>query len=179
MKGIITLKRKYYLIDTENVGDKWYGLLDKVKKKDKIVTFYTENHSKRLEEFLLKHVNNSQIIWLECTVGNNALDYQLVGVLAYLIVKHPKASFCIYSNDKGYQKSVDFWQSRGVRISQKGLDEKKKEKKKNKQHKKKKVRNGSRPYPRKAGSNIYHSIVHPPVIILWLCIYSIIFFINI
>ena len=139
MKGNIALKRKYYLIDTENVGDKWYGLLDKVKKKDRIVTFYTENHSKQLEEFLLKHVNNSQIIWLECTVGNNALDYQLVGVLAYLIVKHPKASFCIYSNDKGYQKSVDFWQSRGVRISQKGLDEKKKEKKKNKQSKKKKA----------------------------------------
>lgn len=138
MKGIITLKRKYYLIDTENVGDKWYSLLDKVKKKDKIVTFYTENHSKRLEEFLLKHVNNSQIIWLECTVGNNALDYQLVGVLAYLIVKHPKASFCIYSHDKGYQKTVDFWQNRGVRISQKGLAGKKKEKKKNKPEKKKK-----------------------------------------
>ena len=64
MKGNIALKRKYYLIDTENVGDKWYGLLDKVKKKDRIVTFYTENHSKQLEEFLLKHVNNSQIIWL-------------------------------------------------------------------------------------------------------------------
>lgn len=130
------MKRKYYLIDTENVGDKWYGLLDKVKKKDRIVTFYTENHSKRLEEFLLKHVNNSQIIWLECTVGNNALDYQLIGVLSYLTVKHPKASFCIYSNDKGYQKTVDFWKNRGVCISQKGLEEKKKEKKKNKLAKK-------------------------------------------
>lgn len=124
------MKRKYYFIDTENVGDKWYDLLEKVKKKDRIVTFYTQNHSKQLEEFLLKHVNNSQIIWLECTVGNNALDYQLIGVLTYLIVKHPNASFCIYSHDKGYQKTVDFWKNRGIRINQKGLDGKKKQKKK-------------------------------------------------
>jgi len=35
-------------------------------------------------------------------MGNNALDYQLIGVLSYLIAKHPKALFCIYSNDKNY-----------------------------------------------------------------------------
>ena len=126
------MKRKYYLIDTENVGDKWFGLLEKMKKKDRVVTFYTENHSKRLEEFLLRQVNNPRIIWLECTVGNNALDYQLIGVLAYLVVKHPKASFYIYSNDKGYQKTVDFWTSRGIQISQKCPSQKKKEKKKDK-----------------------------------------------
>lgn len=126
------MKRKYYLIDTENVGDKWFGLMERMKKKDRIVTFYTENHSKRLEEFLLRQVNNPRIIWLECAVGNNALDYQLVGVLAYLIVKHPKASFCIYSNDKGFQKTVDFWTSRGIQIIQKCPVQKKKEKKKDK-----------------------------------------------
>lgn len=126
------MKRKYYLIDTENVGDKWFGLMERMKKKDRIVTFYTENHSKRLEEFLLRQVNNPRIIWLECAVGNNALDYQLVGVLAYLIVKHPKASFCIYSNDKGFQKTVDFWTSRGIQIIQKCPGQKKKEKKKDK-----------------------------------------------
>lgn len=126
------MRRKYYLIDTENVGDKWFGLLDKIHKKDRIVTFYSENHSKRLREFLLRQVNNSQIIWLECAVGNNAMDYQLVGVLAYLIVKHPKASFCIYSNDKGYQKTIDFWESRGIQIHLKGTNQKKKAKKKEK-----------------------------------------------
>jgi len=117
------------LIDTENVGDRWFGLMEKMKKKDRIVTFYTENHSKRLEEFLLRQVNNPRIIWLECAVGNNALDYQLVGVLAYLVAKHPKASFCIYSNDKGYQKTVDFWTSRGIQISQKCPGQKKAKKK--------------------------------------------------
>lgn len=126
------MKRKYYLIDTENVGDQWFGLMDKMKKKDRMVAFYTENHSKRLEEFLLRQVNNPHMIWLECAIGNNALDYQLLGVLAYLIIKHPKASFCIFSNDKGYQKTVDFWLSRGVRICQKYPNQKKKKKDKKK-----------------------------------------------
>lgn len=132
------MKRKYYLVDTENVGDNWFGLLDKIRKKDRIVTFYTENHSKRLREFLLRQVNNAQIIWMECAVGNNALDYQLVGVLGYLIVKHPKASFCIYSNDKGYQKTAEFWESRGIHVTLKGSDQKKKAKKEEKRAEKKK-----------------------------------------
>ncbi len=58
----IILKRRYYFIDTENVGDKWFGLLDKCKKKDRIITFYTENHSKRLEDFLIRQVNNPRVI---------------------------------------------------------------------------------------------------------------------
>ena len=144
------MKRKYYFIDTENVGDSWLKLVKKLKKKDRIITFYTENHSKCLEEFLVRQVNNPKIIWLECAVGNNALDYQLLGVLAYMIAKHPKASYCIYSNDKGYQKTVAFWQSRGIQMKQKFpeqkyLDQKKKrdkkQKKKHKQSKKTKAKN--------------------------------------
>ena len=152
------MKRKYYFIDTENVGDSWLKLVKKLKKKDRIITFYTENHSKCLEEFLVRQVNNPKIIWLECAVGNNALDYQLLGVLAYMIAKHPKASYCIYSNDKGYQKTVAFWQSRGIQMKQKFpeqkyLDQKKKrdkkQKKKHKQSKKTKAKNQTKLFMQK------------------------------
>lgn len=129
------MKRKYYLIDTENVGDSWLDLTAKLKQKDRAIAFYTQNHSKRLEEFLLWQVNNPRIVWLECAVGNNALDLQLIGVLAYLIAKHPRAVFCIYSNDKGFQRTVEFWQDRGIQISQKSPNLKKKTKKKDKKKK--------------------------------------------
>ena len=76
------MKRKYYLIDTENVGDRWFDLLQKIKKKDRIIVFYTEHHSKHLEKYLAKQVHNPRMVWLECTAGNNALDYQLIGVLS-------------------------------------------------------------------------------------------------
>lgn len=132
------LKQKYYLIDTENVGNRWFDLPEKMGKKDRIVTFYTKHHSKHLEEYLMKQVHNPKILWLECVVGNNALDYQLIGVLSYLIARHPQASFFIYSNDKDYQSTVDFWKSRGITICQKGFEitNRKKAKKKNGKNKK-------------------------------------------
>lgn len=135
------MNRKYYLVDTENVGDRWFGLLQKVKKKDRIILFYTKYHSKHLEECLMKQVHNPRMVWLECAAGNNALDYQLMGVLAYLIAKHPESPFYIYSNDKDYQPAIDFWQSRGIKVCQKGFaatDGKKPKKKKGKKKKAKK-----------------------------------------
>lgn len=132
------MKRKYYLVDTENVGDRWFDLLQKIKKKDRIITFYTKHHSKHLEEYLMKQVHNPRMVWLECAAGNNALDYQLMGVLSYLIAKHPKSSFYIYSNDRDYQTAIDFWQSRGIAVSRKGFsatDGKKAKKKKGKKKK--------------------------------------------
>lgn len=130
------MKRKYYFIDTENVGDRWFDLMKTIKKKDRVLVFYTVNHSKGLEEVFLRQVHHPQILWLECMIGNNALDYQLIGVLSYLTVRHPKASFCIYSNDKGYDIPIDFWRERGIRISRKTLDTKKKAGKKGKKGKK-------------------------------------------
>lgn len=135
--GGMDLKRKYYLIDTENVGDRWFGLPKKIEKKDRIITFYTEYHSKHLEEYLAKQVHNPRIMWLECAAGNNALDYQLIGVLSYLIAKHPKSSFYIYSNDRDYQSVIEFWQSRGIKVCRKGfsVESTKKAKKKGKKKK--------------------------------------------
>lgn len=126
------MSKNYYFIDTENVGNRWFDIPHKIHKKDKIITFYTENHSKRLEKFLSKQIHNPKILWLECSTGCNALDYQLIGVLSYLIAKHPKASFCIYSNDKDYHAAIDFWKSRGIKICQKSYEvsNKKKAKKK-------------------------------------------------
>ncbi len=140
------MKRKYYLVDTENVGDRWLDLLHKIKKKDRIITFYTEYHSKHLSEYLTKQVHNPRMVWLECTAGNNALDYQLMGVLSYLIAKHPRSTFYIYSNDRDYQAAIDFWQSRGMAVCRKGFSvesgkkvKKKKGKKKKEQKEKKQV----------------------------------------
>ena len=134
------MSRKYYLIDTENTGDRWFDMPKKVRRKDRIIAFYTKHHSRHLEEFMVNQVHNPKILWLECAAGTNALDYQLMGVLSYLIAKHPKASFCIFSNDKDYCNAIDFWKSRGIKIRQKGFEiiNKKKVKKKKERSKKSK-----------------------------------------
>lgn len=123
-------KKTFYLIDTENVGDRWIKTAEKAGKKDRLIAFYTENHSKLLEKLLARHVHDPRFTWLETASGSNALDYQLMGVLSYLVSKHPKARYCILSNDHGYEKAVDFWKDRGIDIQQDKLDLSKKKKKK-------------------------------------------------
>ena len=87
---------------------------------------------------MVNQVHNPKILWLECTAGTNALDYQLMGVLSYLIAKHPKSCFCIFSNDGDYRDTIDFWKSRGIKIRQKGFENVDKKKAKKKKANKKK-----------------------------------------
>ncbi|MDE7352624.1 MAG: hypothetical protein K2O06_06190 [Acetatifactor sp.] len=115
-------KRKYYLIDTENVGDRWIEYIPRLEGKNILVVFYTKNHSRLLEEYYLKQRYNRRIRWVECVEGNNALDQQLTGVLAYLIAAHPGADYRILSNDNDYNKIVDFGAERGVHVERTGTD---------------------------------------------------------
>lgn len=124
------MKKKYYLIDTENVGNRWSDYISKLKKGHVLVIFYTKNHSKLMEECYLKQRYNKKIRWVECAAGNNALDQQLMGVLSYLIAIHPKAEYAVFSNDKDYTDTIKFWEQRGISISRVGFNTKKKKKKK-------------------------------------------------
>ena len=38
------MKRRYYLIDTENVGDRWIDFIGEMKEEDIFIVFYTKNH---------------------------------------------------------------------------------------------------------------------------------------
>lgn len=115
-------KQRYFLIDTENVGDRWQEMLETQKKRDNMIVFYTRNHSRSLEEFIVQHVHDPRFTWLECAAGNNALDYQLIGVLSYLITKQAGSEYHIVSNDKDYEATIEFWKDRGIDIWQDGVD---------------------------------------------------------
>ena len=123
------MKRKYYLIDTENVGDRWIDFIEKLKENDILVVFYTKNHSRLLEEHYLKQRYNKQIRWVECVSGHNALDHQLAGVLSYLIATHTDAEYFVYSNDRDYQEAIELWEQKGVTVTRVGFDIRKKKKK--------------------------------------------------
>lgn len=129
------MKKRYNLIDTENVGDRWVDLIKSLKKNDILVIFYTKNHSHLLEKTYLEQKYHHQLRWVECTTGSNALDHHLMGVLSYLIAMHPKAEYFLYSNDNDYQESIHFWKKREITIKQIKFDNGKKKKKKSKKKK--------------------------------------------
>ena len=109
-----------YLIDTENVGNTaWSEFLKRKTDVEQVVFFYTKN-SGPLTFMLLQEVINQfggQTRIIPCYIGKNALDFQLVSTLGYLIAKAPELSYCILSKDTGYDSAIQFWKDHGAQVS--------------------------------------------------------------
>ncbi len=107
-----------YLVDYENVkSDGLNGIAD-LKKEDKVNIFYSVNADK-ITFALHKRMNESQatINFLKVDVGHkNALDFQLVTYLGYLLAKDDKEEYIIVSNDTGYNSVITFWKKKNYKV---------------------------------------------------------------
>lgn len=112
--------KTYYLIDTENQGGA--EVLPRILSKDnsdayELILFYTD-HSQNLAipvvKTLLLHPN--KVHFVECFYGRkNALDFQLVSYLGYLISQcDGVGQFVIISNDLGFDSVVNYWKRKNV-----------------------------------------------------------------
>lgn len=117
--GIINrTPRITYLIDSENVSDAWVRLLPELKKRDRIVIFYTENTSNLAADSvkMITEYKKYDITWEKCFTGNNALDFQLVSRLGFYICQEPKDEYVIMSNDTGYDAAIKYWVQAGYTL---------------------------------------------------------------
>ena len=97
---------KYYLVDSENVNDNWLMLLDLSDETDKIIVFYTKNSPHMSYSSVIKLLGcTREIKFEECNAGNNALDFQLISYLGYLMKNEElkDSEFIVMSNDTGYE----------------------------------------------------------------------------
>jgi len=109
-----------YLIDFENVASSGLNGLEKLTGEDEVIIFYSENRS-TITISAHRKLENSEVKkdYLQIkTGGKNALDFQLVSWLGYLIAQSDakKERFCIVSNDSGFDAVVDFWKKRDVNV---------------------------------------------------------------
>ena len=113
------MQRMTYLIDSENVNDAWVKLLPRLERKDRIIIFYTENspHFTVDSARIITDYKEKDITWKKCFAGRNALDFQLVSQMGYLISKFPQDSYAIMSNDTGFDAAVKYWTQEGVSVS--------------------------------------------------------------
>lgn len=108
-----------YLIDSENVGVRWIPYLkENIKKTDRVFLFYTDASKsipcKELET-LADFIHQIKTIY--CENGTpNALDFQLCSYLGYLVRIGTKSTYCILTQDKGYDAVVYFWKEKGIHI---------------------------------------------------------------
>lgn len=117
--GIINrTPRITYLIDSENVSDAWIRLLPELKKRDRIVVFYTENTSNLAADSvrMITEYKKYDITWEKCFTGNNALDFQLVSRLGFYICQEPGDEYVIMSNDTGYDPAIKYWVQAGYTL---------------------------------------------------------------
>lgn len=112
------MAKKFYLVDTENVGSVWVDLIPTLGKQDCLLLFYTVNSSGISYEDLLKLAGQEEKYqMIQCFTGRNGLDFQLVSYLGYLIKSNAKAEFVIISNDIGYDAVVRFWNAKDISVS--------------------------------------------------------------
>lgn len=106
---------KIYYIDSENVGDRWIGLLS--EDDSRFLVFYT-GHSPRIaypQAIQLMNATN-KLEFVECYEGNNGLDFQLVSYLGYELHADNTNEMVIVSNDTGFDAVVHFWMDRGMNV---------------------------------------------------------------
>ena len=124
---------RHFLVDSENVNDNWLMLFDMADEDDEIIVFYTKKspHMSYMSVIRLIENNKINIRFEECYEGTNALDFQLVSYMGYLMGcggacsenKCDAASaetgadeYIIMSNDTGYDPAVRFWKDKGYAV---------------------------------------------------------------
>ena len=108
-----------YLIDFENVNEQGLIGIENLDKADKLLLFYSKNANRiSIDNHLKLEEKVSLIEYIEVNPnGNNALDFQLVTYLGFLVAKNPKNSYTIISKDKGYNSVINFWKNKGITIN--------------------------------------------------------------
>lgn len=124
---------RHFLVDSENVNDNWLMLFDMADEDDEIIVFYTKKspHMSYMSVIRLMENNKINIRFEESYEGTNALDFQLVSYMGYLMgcagsfseIKCDAASaescadeYIIMSNDTGYDPAVRFWKDKGYAV---------------------------------------------------------------
>ena len=108
-----------YLIDFENVHSDGLKGIEKLERSDECYVFYSE-HAGVLTFNMHKKITESRakMYYVEAQVGmKNALDFQLVSYLGYMLREKPEATYCLISNDKAFELVSKFWQDKGVNVT--------------------------------------------------------------
>lgn len=113
-----------YLVDTENVSADGFVGIEQLPKSAKVYYFYSQKSYRpsypEIEK--LRNVKCKVEFIDSAKSGSNALDFQIVTFLGYLIGKsktHGKHQYILITNDTGFDAVIDFWTKRGELVSRK------------------------------------------------------------
>ena len=110
---------RLFLIDYENVNSAGLHGIGQAAADDRLILFYSHAANTLSFEIMDEMLNAGimpERVCLEQT-GKNALDFQLVTFLGYLIAKEKADEYYIISKDAGYQSAIAFCENYlGVKV---------------------------------------------------------------
>lgn len=113
---------RLFLIDYENVNSAGLDGISMLTAKDRVILFYSASANTIsfdiYDELIASRVHFERLNLNSS--GKNALDFQLVTYLGYLIAKEEADEYFIISRDTGYSAAMDFCtQQFGVKVQMK------------------------------------------------------------
>ena len=108
---------RIYFLDTENVGAAWIDAVLRDEDVGEVIVFYTKN-SQPVPLTALPRLGGiwSKLSFVECCVGQNALDFQLATELGFRVAGAPGDEYVILTRDAGYDAIVKYWQQKGISV---------------------------------------------------------------
>ncbi len=101
---------RLFLIDYENVNSAGLQGIGQLDPQDRIILFYSQAANtlsfEIMDEMLAANIIPERVCIAQS--GKNALDFQLVTFLGYLIAKNKADAYYIISKDTGYSAAVTF-----------------------------------------------------------------------
>lgn len=101
---------RVFLIDYENVNSAGLQGIGQVEPEDRVILFYSHTANtlsfELMDEMLSANVVPERVLLSH--TGKNALDFQLVTFLGYLIARGQADEYFIISKDEGYRSAIDF-----------------------------------------------------------------------
>lgn len=108
-----------FLIDYENVSASGLDGLETLTEQDTVYIFYTENADRLTFDAHRRLMESpAKVRYYKVETGTkNALDFQLVSYLGYLIRENNGCGYFIISKDSGFDSVLKFWELRNVSIT--------------------------------------------------------------
>ncbi len=101
---------RLFLIDYENVNSAGLQGIGQLTQQDRVILFYSQSANtlsfEIMDEMLAANIMPERVCIAKS--GKNALDFQLVTFLGYLIAKNKADAYYIISKDTGYAAAVTF-----------------------------------------------------------------------
>ncbi len=107
-----------FLIDFENVRSDGLAGVERLSKEDRVYIFYSE-HANTLTFGLYRSLvkASAEIYTIKAITGaKNALDFQLVSYLGYMINGEPDNTYYIISDDRGFETVAQFWREKKASV---------------------------------------------------------------